>query len=120
MHCPERWGFLRFGSDGDCHTTSAQELLVDGWTEYEKEVWRAREALMCWHYLIQDWNAAHSTLPPSLETLQAGEMAGTLRLDSCQCGLEARSDLPGGYLAFVCLSTGRRICVNGDALLWTE
>jgi hypothetical protein len=37
------------------------------------------------------------------------------------CRVEARPDLtPGGYLASVYLSSHRRLCVRGDALLWYE
>lgn len=112
MHCPERWGFLRFCPPGEHEYHHA-------WSETEQQEWSAREALMCWHYLLEDWRAAHpETLPPTLDALQAGEMV--VGLEAQECGLEVRPDLTGGYLAFVRLATGRRLCVRGDALLWTE
>ena len=79
----------------------------------------AREALMAWHYLLQDWLASHDKqLPPNLDALQAEEAAPLARCH--EYGLEARPDMPGGYLAFVRLSPCCRLCVRGDALIWTD
>ena len=139
MHCPERWGFVYFSSAQS--PESAEKLALE---EASRQETVAREALMGWHYLLQDWAAAHSEacdppevpdapftpLPPTLDELQLGAVdpLTSEALESSQgegfgYGLEERPDLPGGYMAYVCLGAqarGSRLCVDGDAHIWHE
>jgi len=124
MHCPERWGLVRFLGEG---AAVAQALPAESGVvgheeadggEAERERC-AREALMAWHYLLQDWMAAHGdALPPNLSALDAEEEASLAA--GTDYGIIAQPDLPGRYLAFVRLAPSRRLCVRGDALIWTE
>ena len=117
MHCPERWGWLTFlGDDAGSGVEAAGRAAGAGEAQQER---LAREALMAWHYLLQDWMAAHEQqLPADLGVLEAQEVlalpAGT------EYGITSRPDLPGGYLAFVRLSPRSRLCVRGDSLIWTD
>ena len=118
MHCPEKWGFLQFcpQTDGASHGGCPSGA--------EEEEWQARQVLTGWHYLLQDYRAAHEQrLPSDLRLLQLPEAEA---LAASQYGLDARPDQPGGYLAYVFVpseaSRGgqgrRRLCVNGDAELF--
>ena len=121
MHCPERWGLVRFLGDGDAAAQAESGLVgrgeADGGEADQERC--GRETLMAWHYLLQDWMAAHGgALPPNLSALEAAEEASLPA--GTDYGIIAQPDLPGGYLAFVRLSPSRRLCVRGDSLLWTE
>ena len=117
MHCPERWGFLHFVKGSEDAPEDGGTAVQERRKVWEQE-WRAREALMGWHYLLGDYLSARGCLPNDLKALQLGGEEEALQ--GCEYGLEVRQDLPGGYLAYVSLAGGCRMCVRGDGLLWSE
>ena len=67
---------------------------------------------------LQDWLAAHRTVPPFLEAL--GVSTALAGLGGCKWEVQTAKDLPGGYRVSVGLRDGRRVSVRGDALIWVE